>query len=281
MKSMRTLFSRTNSDSFRNSTAPGWQLGDSARLTAGQPDLTDPEGDGWLRLTEAAADSKGYAFFQTPIDPAIGLHVEFEYAIYGGTGGDGLTFFMFDGSTPTTSFQIGAAGGSLGYAQTFRLLGGTDQQHGIDKGFLGIGIDSFGDFSNPTEGRSGGPGRVPNAVVFRGPGDSFSDYEYIAGTRTLTPGVGTPAGLPTSFSDPNYRRVVIDVTPSGLVDFTVRVVLQQGQTRTEVIPPTLIPRPGWNVKKNKLKFGFAATTSEDGTNIHEVRLFRAAPPVVY
>ena len=270
-------------ETFTGSTAPGWEIGGVARLTAAQPDPIDAEGEGWLRLTPAERLRQGYAFFETPINPAIGLHVEFEYAIYGGsggTGGDGLTFFMFDGSTPTTSFQIGAPGGSLGYAQTTKNLAGrTVNQPGIDKGFLGVGFDTFGDFSNPTEGRIGGPGRTPDAIVIRGPGNALQDYEYVVGTASLSPGVGTGTGRPTSPADPNYRHVIVDVTPVDNDRYTVRVVLQRGQTQTEVIPPTLLPEPGWNAKPANLKFGFAATTSEDGTNIHEVRLFSAAPPV--
>ena len=272
------------SESFANSTATGWRLGGVARLTAAGPTPIDAEGQGWLRLTPAEpvsteAGRQGYAFYETPINPAVGLHVEFEYAIYGGSGGDGLTFFMFDGATPNSSFEIGASGGGLGYAPTVKLLGGTANQHGIDKGYLGIGFDSYGDFSNPTEGRTGGPGRVADAVVFRGPGDAFADYTYVTGTPSLPSGIRTVAGRPTGPTDPNYRHVTIDLTPAGNERYTVRVVLQQGQTRREVISTTLVPVPGWNAKPQNLKFGFAATTSFDGTDIHEIRLFTATPTV--
>ena len=39
--------------------------------------------------------------------------VEFDYATYGGNGADGLTFFLYDGTTTAAQFQIGAFGGMV------------------------------------------------------------------------------------------------------------------------------------------------------------------------
>jgi hypothetical protein len=44
-----------------------------------------------------------------------GLVVEFDQYQYGGTGADGIGFFLADGSAP--SFTVGADDGSLGFAQ--------------------------------------------------------------------------------------------------------------------------------------------------------------------
>ena len=79
--------------------------------------------------------------------------------MYGGTGADGLTFFMFDGATP--AFTTGASGGSLGYAQKTRAGGGGLDLTGVPNGYFGLGIDLFGNYSNATEGRIGGTGLRP------------------------------------------------------------------------------------------------------------------------
>src|SRR6202008_123214 len=105
----------------------------------------------------------------------MGLIAEFEYYMYGGTAlsgktGDGFSFFLFDGSVTTANFRIGANGGALGYAQK----NSPSAVKGVSKGYIGIGFDAFGNFSNPQDGRNGGPGVKPGAVVLRGPGDGSS-----------------------------------------------------------------------------------------------------------
>ena len=98
-------------ESFRNAEAPNWTMVTPARLTAAAP-ANDAVGQGWLRLTDAVDGQGGYAYFNLPIPASQGMHIEFEYAMYGSTspsGGEGFTFFMFDDAT---SFDIGSFGGS-------------------------------------------------------------------------------------------------------------------------------------------------------------------------
>ncbi len=99
-------------ESFENSTAPGWVLGGNAVLTA----TTEGEGNGWLRLTPAQTSKSGYAFYDEAFSSSQGIVIDFDYASYGGTGADGITFFLYDGATPASQFRIGAFGGSLGYS---------------------------------------------------------------------------------------------------------------------------------------------------------------------
>ena len=67
---------------------------------------------------------------------------------YGGTGADGIGFFLVDGSTNLTA--TGANGGSLGYAQK------DGSQPGIRGGYIGVGFDSFGNYYNDGEYRGTG-----------------------------------------------------------------------------------------------------------------------------
>jgi len=191
-------------ESFRASEAPGWQLveGDTSpgpRLTAGSTALAqDPEanglpldsdGQGWLRLATRTGNQANSAWLDTPI-PAGGnnLTIGFDFTIWdrsGETGADGLTFFLYDAAE---EFAAGGRGGSLGYAN----LSGPDV--GLNGGYLGLGLDVYGNFSNPTEGRNGGVGARPNEVVLRGPGSGLTGYEYLAGTDgTNTTLAGNPS----------------------------------------------------------------------------------------
>jgi hypothetical protein len=104
-------------ESFRNSTASGLITGGVTALTSGS---VDPTGAGYLRLNSNAKNQAGFARNTTSFPSAQGLSISFEYFTYGGSGGDGLSFFLYD-ATANTSFQIGAPGGSLGYAQNSTL----------------------------------------------------------------------------------------------------------------------------------------------------------------
>lgn len=75
---------------FKDATAPGWVLGGTAGLTSGK---TDPTGNGWLRLTNNDFSQAGYAYYNTPIPTGRGLVITFDYAAWGGSGADGLSFF--------------------------------------------------------------------------------------------------------------------------------------------------------------------------------------------
>ncbi len=200
------------SEDFKNATAPGWNFyssgtGPGPRLTSGAaPTSGDPEwgntfidasGQGWLRLTSATVNNQATAvYFDTPI-PSAGneVKISFNATMWGGnnydnTGADGLVFFLYDASQ---SFAPGAYGGSIGYANGHDLPG-------LGGGFVGIAFDVFGNFSNPTEGRNGGPGFIPNAVVARGPGSGSTGYDYLAGTSGSSGPAGrdyTATGSPT------------------------------------------------------------------------------------
>lgn len=132
--------------------------------------------------------------------------IEFEQNAYNGTGADGITLTLSDA---TVTPVAGAFGGSLGYAQKSNpgsdctVPGGCP---GFAGGWLGIGIDEYGNFSNPSEGRIGGPGQRQDSVAIRGAGSGITGYPYIAGTSTLNPGIDT--GLSTPSPSHLYRLSV-------------------------------------------------------------------------
>jgi len=235
-------------ETFKNSTAAGWDFstGNSSpgpRLTSGAAPVSsdpeygvtsqiDPSGQGWLRLATTTGNQANAAYFDTAL-PSLNnnIAIKFSVAMWGDNGqdngGDGLTFFLRDASTP---LSVGAFGGSIGYAQQ------TGGLNGLSGGYLGVALDVYGNYSNPTEGRLGGPGFRPNAVVARGPGSGQTGYNYLSGTGgynyTATGGAttkdaGDPAvaalpyslSFPTATSRPNqtvsYRNVEIDLSSTS------------------------------------------------------------------
>ena len=117
-----SLTGQTITEAFTGSTAPGWVLGGNSYtpiLTSGG---IDPTNNGWLRLTDNANNRATYAYYDTAVSSANRtVFTSFDYASYNGTGADGITLFLFDGSA---EFSEGAFGGSMGYAPKTIAAGG-------------------------------------------------------------------------------------------------------------------------------------------------------------
>jgi len=155
----------TINETFRNGTATGWNLSGSATLTSGG---VDPAGAGWLRLTSTANNQAGSAIYNTAFSSSDGVRATFTYATYGGSGADGISFYLIDGATAAPT--VGAAGGSLGYS----WWNTNPFQNGVTNGYVGIGFDEWGNFSHSDFGACGAgacPGRVANSVTIRGSGN--------------------------------------------------------------------------------------------------------------
>ncbi|GGS01876.1 DUF6923 family protein [Deinococcus sedimenti] len=246
---------------FKTNTAPGWTLGGNATLTSGGADAS---GDGWLRLTTNGNNQTGYALLNNAFSATQGVVVDFDFASWGGSGADGISFFLFDGATITP--RIGAFGGSLGYAQKTAASGAVPSDiPGVANGFIGIGIDEYGNYSNPTEGRSLGPGFVQDAVAIRGPGNgaATTDYQYVTGaavpfTLDITGTTTRPLQTGSNF---RHARLIIQPNRSTTVQIT------NGQNA----PTTIINNYAYAyAAPSTLKLGFGASTG-GLTNFHEIR----------
>ncbi|HLK98245.1 MAG TPA: Ig-like domain-containing protein, partial [Hymenobacter sp.] len=255
-------------ETFRNATAPKFLFLGAARLTGTGAVGADAVGSGYLRLTNAVNDQAGSVVDSVGFDAPNGFSISFEFFSYGGTGADGFSVFLVDeAGQPASGVRIGASGGSLGYAQkTVAPIA-----PGVSRGYLGIGIDEWGNYANPTEGRSGGPGFTPDAVSIRGSGDGSSqaDYPYLTGTALNQ--LGFSLDVPTvraQSGSPNYRRAFIDVNPvtdGGGQTYQITVRIQHGnQVRTTVSNFTVDAPPA------RLRLGFSGSTG-GFTNIHEIR----------
>ena len=114
---------------------------------------------------------------------------------HGNDGADGMSFFLMDGGIDMTNSSIdhiGSWGGSLGYT----CSNANTDYHGMVGGYLGLGIDEYGNFLNGTQNTLGisnpqslgdntasGGGQWANRIGLRGQGSIdwyWLNYNYSA-----------------------------------------------------------------------------------------------------
>jgi len=283
-------------ESFTSTTAMGWTTSGSTCLTAavisatnsipacpaGDPGgvsgtLPDTDGQGALRLTNDVGNLSSFAYSQQAYPSGQGYTIDFDSAAYdttsagpNATGADGISFFLIDGAiTPT---MAGAYGGSLGYAQK----SGSPNTPGLVGGYLGVGLDEYGNFANDNEGRGAGcaaanqshnSGVITQSVTVRGAaGSDNNHYCYIANSGSLTPGISVPTATTRTAA---LRHVHITLTPSN--NISVAMDFHDGRGLVTVIPPLNIAAvSGQPTLPSTFKFGFASSTG-GANNIHELR----------
>ena len=171
-----------------------------------------------LRMTDNSAEVATAATLQR-LFPADGNYVRLEFTLhaYGGSGADGIAVAFSDA---TVTPQAGGYGGSLGYAQR----SGID---GFAGGWLGIGLDEYGNFLNTGEGRGTGGGTPgtncvngttlrSDSVSLRGSGNGTTGYRCLAATNTLSPGVDQ-----ANSTTPHRYRVTIDARNDSSIPVTI------------------------------------------------------------
>ncbi|PTL72525.1 cell wall anchor protein [Rathayibacter caricis DSM 15933] len=278
-------------ESFGGTSVPdsAWQMLDSACLTkattappAGASNLgvctnrtASPATTadlGFLQLTDNRTNSKGGAVLNRAIPATGGIDVLFDQYQYstalGLNGADGIGFFLTDGSRNLTA--AGAPGGSLGYGQSTTV-------DGVNGGYLGIGLDAYGNFSNASGGLGAGcpatpaaPGLVGNRIVARGPGQAKLNYCYIAGVAPPALGsVRTAISLNATNPPTSYGRTIrVTVSPAAFPVVTVFYGASAGMTAaqlTQVMQFTMA-----TAAPSTYKLGFTASTG-GSSDTHLVR----------
>jgi uncharacterized repeat protein (TIGR01451 family) len=229
---------------------------------------------GYARLTDNVAGQNGGLLYNRPIPSSAGLDITFDQYQYNDTvtlftTGDGISFFLADGSKSLTT--TGGLGSGLGYTQNTSL--GTP---GVNGGYLGLGLDATGNFSTSTDGKGAGcanPGvsQSPNALVLRGPGQGSNGYCYL--TQSTLNVLGLPLGgsirnnlgLTTVPSLSSGRAIRITVSPDPLPLVTVYASANAGVIPSAVMfsyQMTTPPPPTY-------KLGFAGVNST-GRDVHMV-----------
>ncbi|MEV6120295.1 hypothetical protein AB0M23_07190 [Streptomyces sp. NPDC052077] len=261
----------------------------------------DAAPNGYLRLTDASHDQSGAVLYNHALPATQGLDVTFDQWQYGSTTpatpADGISFFLVDGDTDLN--HPGAFGGSLGYAQKLPDDDPTAEfLPGVDRGYLGIGLDVLGNYFGDWEHRGNGcdtrspagtafhvPAPGPNMVTVRGPGDGIEGYCFLTATTsnfsttgpwpstlpgqlqgplTALPPDATPVEAETAL-EPSRRRVHVEITPAPDPVLTVSIDFNDGAGFQQVLT-TPAPQP----VPSTYKFGFAASTGLF-TDVHLIR----------
>lgn len=254
-----TLAQNCFTDNFTgsNGDSPGsnWSLTSSSG-SFGLPHIMNNR----LRLTNASNDVATAAHLLKWF-PGAGnkIIVEFDYFAYNGTGADGIALTFSDASiTP----QAGAYGGSLGYAQRCGA-------NGFAGGWLGIGIDEYGNFRNDEECRGDGgtpTGLVPDSVSVRGSGSGTTGYLIHRESGTLSPGIDQPG----TTAGPGHRyRMTIDHSNDN--NAWVTVERNTGSGYATIVPAYDAKASALNQAAVPANWLLSFTGSTGGsTNIHEI-----------
>lgn len=183
-----------------------------------------------------------------------GIHITFTTESYRGNsyfgtsadGADGLSFFLqavTDTVNNLPAADIGDYGGSLAYTCSNRNNDGTlrpsGQPRGYDGligGYLGLGIDEFGNFLNPGDNTSSGPGFLGNRIGLRGPGSTA--WAYLNATYpTLYPDTLTYTQRASAVQQACQKGVLYDWSAVGIWNTNGGLVtVTQSDGSTELQP---------------------------------------------
>lgn len=210
-----------------------------------------------LRLTDATGDQTGFALLNRAIPVAAGLDVTFYQSQWGGTGADGLVFFIKNAAD--TSLSPGAIGGSLGFA-----YGDTD---GLSGALLGLGLDTYGGFAH-----SGVGSDCPmdpqsmryqsrDALTLRGAGQGRTGYCHLVEPWITTQNNARSYSGATDRMD-GARKIQVKVDSTQVENPRIRVFYEDALAIDIPLPAA------FNVVSN-VKIGFTAG-SGGATNNHEV-----------
>lgn len=264
---------------------PATPTGTIANCNLPSPDV---DGSGALMLTDAGFYEESDIIYASSFPTADGLDINFDAHMYGG-GGDGSIGFAdgisFDLATaPPGPTTIGPPGGALGYAAS----GSTP---GMPHGYLGVGFDEFGNYSNSVSEGSGctdpsweHPYAQSNQVTVRGPGNGTIGYCALSSSLEQESDPMDSIQLHgDDFSSYVHVEVVIDPTSKT---YSVTLTPTTGADAGVAVPVASGPLPDsyYDAETGDLVSGhippqltFAvAASSGAGNDNHEIDNFDAA-----
>jgi len=253
---------------------------------------TDPQGSGKLRLTPDTGGKVGAIFAGASVPTSQGLDVTFNSYQYGSatpSGADGIGFVLaaVNPANPAVPVATGPSGGSLGYSAQ-----ASNAFSGLSDGYLAVGLDEHGNFSNKTYEGTGCTdppnivGTMPGQVVVRGPGNGTVGYCALRSSAATATSPALTLRATTRAASAVPVEVVFNptsasvTTPSGLVvpagDYDVNFTPLGGTAKNmvgalPVVPAGLYPASWVNASgiPKQLEFGWVASTGAS-VDYHEI-----------
>ena len=216
---------------------------------------------GYLQLTTAGTDQAGIAVYNQSFPSTAGLSVQFTSYSGGGTGADRISFFLLNADQITAAghaaanVTAGGYGGGLGCCD--------DGANGITGGFLGLGLDTFGNDTAIDRGQTGNAGATPNEVAVRGAGSGVVGYGLLT-NAAYTPGIDGTRTVKVNLvkTDSTHESLPVFMSSDG------------GVTDQEIITNYAVNQ----TPPSNFYLGFAASTG-GSTDLHEIENLSVTLPV--
>ncbi|HXR19714.1 MAG TPA: PilC/PilY family type IV pilus protein [Steroidobacteraceae bacterium] len=190
--------------------------------------LPDPVGNGALRFTNGRPyghGENGAIVSASTFNAGQGVHITFKAVTYRGDSGgagkdgaDGMSFYLLDATTQTPGNGIWNGIGSWGGSLAYTCSNANPPYNGLVAGYLGLGIDEFGNFLNGVvlePGYAGaaasgdntalGYGYLPGRIGLRGYGSV--SWAYLNATY--------PADYPSALTSGQQQAAVQKTCKSG------------------------------------------------------------------
>ncbi|WP_327354763.1 lectin-like domain-containing protein [Streptomyces sp. NBC_01304] len=227
--------------------------GDEGPLKKCQKPVGDAAGKGALRLTTNDKLQNGYAISKQPIPATEGMKFSIDFGVYSpgqaGDPADGIALMLLDGSAEMPK-KSGKNGSGLGYVD-------------IEGGYLGVGLDVYGNFTVEGKGAAGGlPDRTPNSITVRGAKSVNNPLiaTYKSGRKLAADGA-------TNRTEAR-RTAIVELSKTGVLK--VSIDFHDGQPIREVIEPVDLDEiKGQPPVPETFRIGVSASTG-NSTAVHEV-----------
>ncbi|ELA6649317.1 hypothetical protein AB3A94_003924 [Vibrio alginolyticus] len=253
-----------NSGSLSNWSVMGFGTSDEPHISDGRFILNSNKPE------QATASAYNYIF---PSDQNY-LEIEFDHNAYGGNGADGVALVISDASVPP---QTGAFGGPLGYGM--KLLKNhypevSKDVEGFAGGWLGIGIDEFGNYI-----REGSEKIVSNSVAdnvgVRGQGVQDANGKWLKGYPYIT-GKKYSSSLDNRKGKEKLHRykVVLNSRNTDTITLAVfRKVGKNGGWDPVIEEFNVLEKGGFHYIPDNFRLSVTASTGML-TNTHDIDNFR-------
>jgi hypothetical protein len=242
--------------------------------------VTDPVGDGWIRLTSKTQNELGYVILDKTFPSTMGVTIEFDFKIWGATAypdpENGFCVFLINATDNAGPFTHGGAKGEgLGFTRDASGYGGASPA------YLGVGIDAYGGFAQTGNGKTTGEQtRAPETVSLR-TGTMITPHYYFLrrSNQLIYPDILAYRASYTTTRPPDgtyYRRLRVDFDPIGNDGVKVTVYYKTAQNGGYTQLFTYDYQTGTNAfiaRPDTLRVGFSATTSNssDRPAYNEIR----------